>query len=147
MVESQLQLGSSLSDKERQVIEKLIHSYEDVFASNPKKPRRLKSMQHEIETGEAKPVYVKPRRIPEAWKQEVNQQVKEMIENDIISPSSSPWNSPILLTRKKDGTMRFVCDFRKVNDATKKDTYPLPNIKDVIDKMSGTVYWTSLKGL
>ena len=40
--------------------------------------------------------------------------------------------------------MRFVCDFRGLNDVTKKDTYPLPHIRDVIDKMQGAIYWTTL---
>ena len=52
-----------------------------------------------------------------------------MLVNDIISPSYSPWNAPILLVKMKDNTTRFVCDFRGVNDVTKKDKHPLPNIK------------------
>ena len=67
-----------------------------------------------------------------------------MYKNDIIEHSSSPWNSPILLVRKKDGTTRFVCDFRGLNSVTKKDSYPLPKIQDVMDGMSGTSYWTTL---
>ena len=67
-----------------------------------------------------------------------------MLQNDIIRPSQSPWNSPILLVKKNDNTTRSVCDFRGLNDVTKKDTYPLPYILDVIDKMSGINYWTKL---
>ena len=101
------QLGPNLSDKERNVIEKLVQSYKNVFASNPKRPSRSTTMQHEIETGDARPVYVKPRRIPEAWKQEVDEQVKQMLDNDIISPSTS--------------------EFSYTTNG-EKDTYPLPNI-------------------
>ena len=56
-----------------------------------------------------------------------------MLRNNIIRPSSSPWNSPILLVKKRDNSMRFVVDFRALNDVSKKDTYPLPHIRDVID--------------
>ena len=65
-----------------------------------------------------------------------------MFENDIIRPSTSPWNAPVMLVKKNDQGMRFVCDFRALNDVTKKDTYPLPLIKDVVDKMS--MFWTKL---
>ena len=67
-----------------------------------------------------------------------------MLDNGIIQPSESPWNSPIILVKKKDNSTRFVCDFHKLNDVTKKDTYPLPHIKDVLDKMAGARYWTTL---
>ena len=90
------------------------------------------------------PVHGKARRIPAAWEDEVNSQVQEMLKHDIIRPSCSPWNSPLLLVKKKDSSMRFVCDFRGLNDVTKKDNYPLPHIRDVVDKMEGSNYWTTL---
>ena len=67
-----------------------------------------------------------------------------MVDNEIIRHSTSPWNSPIILVKKKDNSTRFVCDFRALNDVTKKDSYPLPHIRDVIDKMEGSKYWTTL---
>ena len=67
-----------------------------------------------------------------------------MLKNDIIRPSCSPWNVPILLVKKKGDSTRFVCDFRGLNAITKKDTYPLPYISDVLDKMKGAKYWSKL---
>ena len=67
-----------------------------------------------------------------------------MLNNGIVRKSKSPWNAPILLVKKKDGSYRFVCDFRALNDVTERDTYPLSLIADVIDKMDGTCYWTTL---
>ena len=64
-------------------------------------------------------------------------QVNEMVENDIIEPSCSPHNSNPLLTKKKDGTMRFVIDFRSVNKNTIQDTYPLPCVQEMIDQTFG----------
>ena len=66
-----------------------------------------------------------------------------MLEN-IIRPSNSPWSSQILLVKNKDGTVRFVVDYIGLNDVTEKDSYPLPNIQDILDKMDGTQYWTTL---
>ena len=76
-------------------------------------------------------------RITHAFEEEVNKQVNEMFENDIIRQSTSPWNAPVMLVKKRDQGMRVVCDFRALNDVTKKDTYPLPLIKGVVDKMVG----------
>ena len=101
-------------------------------------------MTHRIITTDAQPVRMKPYRIPHAWDKEVSDQVQQMLDNGIIRPSSSPWNAPVILVKKKDDSMRFVCDFRGLNDVTKKDSYPLPHIRDVIDRMEGAQFWTTL---
>ena len=121
----------------------LICKHANVFARNPKKPSQT-SVVHPIITESAPPVKSRYYRVPVAWEKEINLQIQEMLDNDIIRPSSSPWNSPIILVKKKDGSMRFVCDFRGLNNVTKKDTYPLPHMRDVIDKMAGSRYWTTL---
>ena len=139
-----LQTGAQLSAEETDRLSNLIHGYEDIFAINPKSPRRNTVLEQKIITDDSLPVYQKPRCIPAAWEQEVDAQIHEMLDNDIIRPSESPWNSPIILVKKKDNSSRFVCDFRKLNDTTKKDTYPLPHIKDVLDKMAGAKYWSTL---
>ena len=137
-------LSDNLSATENTNLMSMIMDYKDVFATNPRKPRKTHLLEHRIITNDALPVYHKPRRIPVAWEKEVDDQVSEMLRNGIIRPSYSPWNAPVILVKKKDNTTRFVCDFRGVNDVTKKDTYPLPHIKDVIDKMAGSQYWSTL---
>ena len=71
-------------------------------------------------------------------------QVGEMLENNIIKPSNSPWSSPIVLVRKKDGTWRFCIDFRKLNDVTVKDAFPLSQVADLMDNLVGHQYFSTL---
>ena len=65
-----------------------------------------------------------------------------MLESDVIRPSSSPWSSPIVLVRKKDGSIRFCVDYRRLNDKTRKDSYPLPNISEILDSLSGAPWFS-----
>ena len=137
-------MGENLSEEQKNKIKKLVTDYKDIFAQNPKNPKRTVMMKHKIVTGDALPVKSKIRRTAAAWEDYIDGQVKEMLKHDIIRPSCSPWNSPLLLVKKKDNSMRFVCDFRGLNDVTKKDNYPLPHIRDVVDKMEGSEFWTTL---
>lgn len=67
-----------------------------------------------------------------------------MLEKDIIQPSTSPWASPIVLVRKKDGSQRFCIDYRKLNGITKKDAYPIPRIDDTLDTLAGSCWFSTL---
>ncbi|KAL5016469.1 hypothetical protein ScPMuIL_006058, partial [Solemya velum] len=78
---------------------------------------------------------------------EVDKQVESMLEQGIVSPSLSPWASPIVLVEKKHDThksYRFCVDYRKLNKVTKVDAYPLPRIDDTIDVLSGSQYFSTL---
>ena len=67
-----------------------------------------------------------------------------MLERGIIEPSSSAWSSPVVLITKKDGTPRFCVDYRRLNDVTIKDAYPLSRVDDCIDSLSGANFYSSL---
>ena len=107
-VEENLVFGGNLSNAQKDRMSSLVSRYKDISASNPKKPNLVKNMEHRIITNDAQPVNRKPYRVPYAWNAEMDQQIQEMVQNDIIRPSFSPWNAPIILVKKKDNTMRFV---------------------------------------
>ncbi|GFW57299.1 hypothetical protein TNCV_542131 [Trichonephila clavipes] len=67
-----------------------------------------------------------------------------MKNNDVIEPSSSPWASPIVLVRKKDGSTRFCVDYRRLNDVNKKDSYPLPRMDDTLGTLAGNTWFSTL---
>ena len=82
--------------------------------------------------------------MPITLRDQVEQMVGEMLSQDIIIPSASPWASPVVLVRKKDGGMRFCVDYRKLNSVTILDEFPLLRIDDTLDLLSGATYFTTL---
>ncbi|GFS58268.1 retrovirus-related Pol polyprotein from transposon 17.6 [Trichonephila clavipes] len=101
-------------------------------------------MKHRTDTEEYPPIKQHPRRLPFAKQEEVQKLIKDMKNNDVIEPSSSPWASPIVLVRKKDGSTRFCVDYRRLNDVSKKDSYPLPRIDDTLDTLTGNTWFSTL---
>ncbi len=67
-----------------------------------------------------------------------------MLDRGVIEPCQTSWASPVVLVTKKDGTTRFCVDYRKLNDITKKDAYPLPWIDDTLDALHGSTYFSTL---
>ena len=68
----------------------------------------------------------------------------KMEKDDVIRPSSSPWASPVVLVQKRDGTLRFCVDYRKINEVTTKDAYPLPRVDDTLNTLAGSQWFTTL---
>jgi hypothetical protein len=88
------------------------------------------------------PLKQRAYRHPEVDKAEIKAQITDMLNKGVIRPSSSPWSSPIVLVTKKDGSKRFCVDYRKLNHVTIKDSYPLPRVDDVLDRLHGARYFS-----
>ena len=102
------------------------------------------AVEHEIDTGDSSPIRCAPRRMsPQKMKKE-EECVTEMLTGGQIEPSDSPWSSPVVLVTKKDGGTRFCVDYRRLNDVTVKDAYPLPRIDDTLDMLAGRQWFSTL---
>lgn len=89
-------------------------------------------------------VNIRPYRYTPEQKTEIENQVKEMLKAGLITPSISPFSSPVLLVKKKDLTWRFCVDFRHLNAITVKNTYPLPIIDELLDELAGSQWFSKL---
>jgi len=131
-----------LSQPEKEQLYTLLLECEDLFAKGPDDFGQTGSLKHKISTGDAQPICQQVRRIPPVQREEARKLLKEMLDKDVIQPSSSPWASPVVLVRK-DGSTRFCVDYRKVNAVTRKDTYP-PRVDDTLDTLAGAKWFSTL---
>jgi len=101
-------------------------------------------LQHHIDTGDSPPIKQSPRRPPLAARDAEDQILDEMLESGVIEPSDSPLASPVCLVRKKDGTLRFCVDYRRVNAVSRRDAFPIPDIHDDLDHLRGAKYFATV---
>jgi len=97
-----------------------------------------------IDTGAAAPRTSGYRRLSGPEQALVNEYVEKLIAADVVEPCSGPWASPILLIPKKDGGLRAVADLRKINLCVLRDSYPIPDIQELLDQLPGATWFTSL---
>ena len=116
----------------------------DVFAVEKGELGSVSEVQHHIKTEDCSPVRQPPRRVPFSLRPEISRMVNEMLQAQVIEESSSPWASPVVLVRKKDGSLRFCVDYRRLNAVTRKDVFPLPRIDDLLDQLGGKRVFSTL---
>ncbi len=98
-------------------------------------PGRTNVLQHDVRVPSGTVVRQRPYRVPEARRHAIEEEVQEMLKLGIIEPSRSPWSSPIVMVPKPDGTLRFCNDFRRVNEVSEFDSYPMPGVDELIDRL------------
>ncbi|CAG2194672.1 Transposon Ty3-G Gag-Pol polyprotein,Transposon Ty3-I Gag-Pol polyprotein,Leucine-rich repeat-containing protein 43 [Mytilus edulis] len=136
--------SENLSQEQKRGVENLLNEYKDLFAASDRDLGRTNLVRHTINTGNNAPVKQPPRRTPIHMREEVDRHIDDMLERGVIEPADGPWSSGIVLVKKKDGTTRFCVDYRKVNDLTVKDAYPLPRIDDSLEQLSGNKWFSTL---
>jgi hypothetical protein len=138
-----VKINDKLNEDQTIRLKSLIDEYRDVFAASEFDLGQA-NFYHEIKMTDPTPIKQRPYRIPYAKQKRVEQHVNEMLKHNIIRKSQSPFASPIVLTEKPDGSDRFCIDYRKLNEKTVKDSYPMPLIEDKLDRLGKSRYFSSL---
>ena len=133
---------SILSVTEKDRLTSVLQSFPHIFTNTP---GRTNKIQHHIDLiAGTKPRNLPPHRYSPARRKIVEEKLVEMLDSGVITPSNSPWAAPVVLIPKKDGSIRFCVDFRKLNEVTVRDAYPIPRIDDTLDELQNAKFVSTL---
>ncbi|KAL4125748.1 hypothetical protein QTP88_009988 [Uroleucon formosanum] len=139
-----------LNSEEKESLVAICQDYSDIFFLEGDRVSATTAVTHRIKTSEAvSPIHVKPYRLPQRHRQEITDQMEALEREGVITASESPWNAPLLVVPKKpdvNGQVKYhVCvDFRRLNEVTIGDAFPLPNIVDILDQLGRSKYYSTL---
>lgn len=138
-----------LNNEEKKLLFKLCKNYKDIFFKEGNDLTFANEVKHKIKTVDDIPTHVRSYRYPYVHKDEVRKQISDMLDQGIIRPSFSPWSSPVwIVPKKRDSNgkqkWRLVIDYRKLNEKTISDRYPIPNISEILDKLGKCLYFSTL---
>lgn len=131
------------------IIKKLVTQYSDIFYVDGDDMSLAKFVEHQIllKPG-TNPVFTKQYKLPQMHKEVLEKKIEEMLKNGVIEPSTSLWNSPLLLVPKRDAKdnkdFRVCVDFRKINNVTENQTFPMPDLDEELAKMNGAKIFSTL---
>ena len=122
----------------------LLISQDRVFSKGDTDVGTFTAVTHHIDTGDSKHIKQRMRRTPLGYDNEEQEHLKKLLKDGVIEPSCSEWESPSVLVRKRDGSVRWCLDLRRLNGVTLKDCYTLPLLQDCIDALEEFQYFTTL---
>ena len=102
-----------------------------------------RSVEHEIDTTGC-PIMQYPRRQPMHLEAKIDEMIINLTKAGVIRRCQSPWSAPLVVVGKKDGTIRMCVDYRGLNEITKKESFPMPNVDHLLDSLAGSKYFSSL---
>ncbi|KRH92950.1 LTR retrotransposon, partial [Pseudoloma neurophilia] len=117
---------------------------QDLFRTEISEFRSCTFGKHKIDTGGTRPIAQQMHRFPIHQQNEINDEIEKLLRLKIIQKSKSPWRSQIVPIPKPDGSTRLCIDFRALNKATIKDSYPVPRIEEIIDNLQNAKYFSIL---
>ena len=133
---------TDLDNKQKKQLLELAQSFPDVFNE---KAGRTSKVKHEIKLLPGSELCnMPPYRYAPARRRFIEDNCQQMLEQGITAPSNSPWASPVVLAPKKDGSLRFCVDYRKLNALTIRDAYPIPRIDDTLDSLQEATFISTL---
>ena len=132
------------SSEEKAAIANLLLRFRDILSEHDNDLGLTTLVEHVIDTGDAKPVKLPPRRTPLAFAGEDRAALEKLQSQGTTRPSNSPRAALLVFVRKRDGSVRPCVDFRQLNDRTKKDAFPIPRTQDCLDALEGSVFFSTL---
>ena len=129
---------------ERKRLIELLRQYSDVFSHGEDDLGFTTTVTHKIPTISEHPIRLPHRRVPPNQMEEVKAHLQRLLEQKIIRPSTSPYAAPVVIVRKKDGSIRLCVDYRRLNEQTRKDAFPIPRIDEALDSLGGAKMFSSL---
>ncbi|KAG1933989.1 interleukin-1 receptor accessory protein-like 1-A [Pimephales promelas] len=123
---------------------RLLDKYSSVFVEGSEDVGYTDLIEHPIPLLDDAPVCQRYRRLPPTQYEEVKAHIKSLLEQNVIRESCSPYSSPIVIVKKKDGSIRMCVDYRQLNAKTRRDSYPLPRIEESLDALSGACWFSTL---
>ena len=122
----------------------LVFAFHDIFTLDGNELSCTSAIEHEIRISDSEPFKKQFRCIPPPLLEDVHTSLRDMLDMGVICPSQSPWCNMVVLVWKKDGSLCFCVDFCRLNAHTKKDSYPLLQIQEVLEGMTGTVHFSTM---
>jgi len=138
---NEVHVSDELDAEQQRQLWQLLHQFEDIFSD---RPGLTHVIEHQITLTDNNPVRCKPYPVPHAIKDSVVEEVREMQRLGVIEKSNSPYASPLLMVKKKDGSNRPVVDFRRLNKITIFDAEPMPNVDDIYARLAPARYFSKL---
>ena len=133
-----------LTDEQRHIAKRLLVQNQDVFSMSEMDLGCTPLGKHNIKLTDDIPVKLPPRRIPPAMYTEVKGHIRKMLDMGAIRPSHSSYSCPVVIAKKKDNSLRFCLDLRKLNSKTIRDAYHIPRVDESIEALAGSSWFTSL---
>jgi Reverse transcriptase (RNA-dependent DNA polymerase) len=133
-----------LNKEQGQKFKKLLEEFADLFAKDIDELGRTDLVTHRIYTEDVPTIKSRPYSIPPNEQAFVQEEIQRMLDNKLIRRSNSPWTFPVVLVRKKNRKLRFCIDYRKLNNITKKDAYPLPQIDEMLNVLARSQWFSTL---
>ena len=139
------QTSQDLDASQQHRLAAILLQYTDLFpAPGSTLTGHTDAVEHEIDTGHSAPIRCALRRLSPSKMKKEEECVADMLTGGQIEASVSHWSSPVVLVTKKDGGTRFCVDYRRLNDVTVKDAYPLPRIDDTLDMLASKQWFSTL---
>lgn len=141
--------SNHLNDEEKTRLIKSLQPFKDVFFQDGKKLTFTHEVKHQISTTDESPIHQKTYKYPYHLREVVSEQIQKLLKTGIIRESCSSWTSPIWVVPKKMDNSgkqkyRIVIDYRKLNEKTPADRYPIPEISEILDRLGKAQYFTVL---